>query len=105
MHGSVENKQKRAPCGTLLKEVCLNDIRPYPERVIYLRYDIALCAMMYALRHIMERILYHIFTKWKYIMRQSRISYLVRDISFITHRKTFAYFRQVFTFLKVCNPL
>ena len=28
-----------------------------------------------------ERILYHIFTKWKYIIRQRRISYRVSDIS------------------------
>ena len=28
-----------------------------------------------------ERILYHIFTEWKYIIRQSRISYCERNIS------------------------
>ena len=33
------------------------------------------------LAHMKERILYHIFTKWKYIIRQRRISYLFRDIS------------------------
>ena len=30
------------------KEVFCNDIRSVPERVIYLRYDIALRAMIYA---------------------------------------------------------
>ena len=32
------------------KEVFFNDIRSLPERVIYLRYDIALRAMIYASR-------------------------------------------------------
>ena len=32
------------------KEVCCNDIRSVLERVIYLRYDIALRAMIYASR-------------------------------------------------------
>ena len=52
-------KQKAPPCGTLHTEVCRNDIRSSAERVIYLWYDIALRAMIYALRHIKERILYH----------------------------------------------
>ena len=30
-----------------------------------------------------ERILYHIFTEWKYIIRQRRISYRASDISLI----------------------
>ena len=50
------------------------------ERVIYLRYDIALRAMIYASR-MKERILYHIFTECKYIIRQRRISYRAGDIS------------------------
>ena len=37
-------------------------------------------AMIYASR-MKERILYHIFTEWKYIIRQRRISYRVSDIS------------------------
>ena len=36
--------------------------------------------MIYASR-MKERILYHIFAKWKYIIRQSRISYCERNIS------------------------
>ena len=33
------------------------------------------------LRYMKERILYHIFTKWKYIMRQGRISYCESNAS------------------------
>ena len=36
--------------------------------------------MIYASR-MKERILYHIFTEWKYIIRLCRISYRVSDIS------------------------
>ena len=39
--------------------------------------------MIYASR-MKERILYHIFTEWKYIIRQRRISYRVSDISLKT---------------------
>ena len=46
-----------------------NDIRSLSERVIYLRYDIALRAMKYASR-MKERILYHIATKEQYIIRR-----------------------------------
>ena len=48
--------------------MCLNDIRSYAERVIYLRYDIALCSVIYALRHI-ENGYYIIF------LRSGNISY------------------------------
>ena len=37
-------------------------------------------AMIYASR-MKQRILYHIFTEWKYIIRQRRISYRASDIS------------------------
>ena len=39
------------------------------------RYDIVLSCDDICLRHMKERIVYHIFTKWKYIIRQRRISY------------------------------
>ena len=39
--------------------------------------------MIYASR-MKERILYHIFTEWKYIIQQRRISYPTSDISLKT---------------------
>ena len=41
---------------------------------------ISAAQMIYASR-MKERILYHIFTGWKYIIRQRRISYCASDIS------------------------
>ena len=50
-----------------------NDIRSVPERVICLRHDIVLRAMIYASRMKKERILYHIATKEQYIMLAKRV--------------------------------
>ena len=52
----------------LPNQVSFNDIRSLSERVIYLRYDIALRAMIYACGRIKERILYHVATKEQYII-------------------------------------
>ncbi len=63
--------------------VCLNDIRSYVERVIYLRYDIALQAMIYACGTLRNGY-YIIFSRRGNISYGFyRIPYLVRDISFL----------------------
>ena len=95
-----------------LKRVFCNDIRSFPipqnslrsfrgplgapERMIYASRMIYPSGMIYAcgvltgspqnprvLWGCQERILYHIATKEQYIIRRSRISYRVSDISFI----------------------
>ena len=66
---------------------CLPDKRGFlqlypflPERVIYLRYDIALRAMIYAFG-IWRNGYYIMLAAGKYIIRQRRISYCASDIS------------------------
>ncbi len=66
---------------------CLPDKRGFlqlypflPERVIYLRYDIALRAMIYAFG-IWRNGYYIMIAAGKYIIRQRRISYCRSDIS------------------------
>ena len=84
----------------LPNQVSFNDIRSLSERVIYLRYDIALRAMIYACGRIKERILYHIATKSnisyralaRYIMRRSRISL------------TFSVFSDIIRTVILCQP-
>ena len=51
-----------------------------PQRVIYLRYDIALRAMIYAFG-IWRNGYYIMLAAGKYIIRQRRISYCASDIS------------------------
>ena len=53
---------------------------PWHERVIYLRYDIALRAMIYAFG-IWRNGYYIMLAAGKYIIRQRRISYCASDIS------------------------
>ena len=79
---------KRIPSGPPRKNLsCLPDKRGFlqlspflPERVIYLRYDIALRAMIYAFG-IWRNGYYIMLAAGKYIIRQRRISYCASDIS------------------------
>ena len=59
------------------KVTFFNDIRSFRNgRYIFDMISTAVDDI--CLRHMKERILYHIFTEWKYIIRQRRISYRCR---------------------------
>lgn len=66
------------------------------------RYAIALRTNIYTYgRHIAERTLHHIFTKWKYIIRSSISPELYHYLLTGKHRSSAG----ILAHLKICNPL